>query len=47
MLVQSEVQVKTGIFIMVMPGHRSLTMVQIRLMPDNVVPTPATCSAQM
>ncbi|MGY4282765.1 hypothetical protein ACVWXO_001985 [Bradyrhizobium sp. LM2.7] len=41
-MVQSEVQVKTGIRIMVMPGARSLTMVQIRLMPDSVVPTPAT-----
>ena len=37
----------TGIFIMVMPGARILTMVAIRLMPDSVVPTPATCSAQM
>ena len=44
---QSDVQVKTGIFIMVMPGARILTMVAIRLMPDSVVPTPATCSAQM
>jgi len=47
MLVQSEVQVKTGIRIMVMPGQRSFTMVQIRLIPDSVVPTPATCSAHM
>ena len=46
-LVQSDVQVKTGIFISVMPGARILTMVAIRLMPDSVVPTPAICSAQM
>ena len=43
----SAVQVKTGIFIIVMPGARILTMVAIRLTPDSVVPTPATCSAQM
>ena len=46
-LAQSEVQVNTGIFMSDMPGARILTMVAIRLMPDNVVPTPATCSAQI
>ena len=38
MLVQSAVQVKIGIRIIVMPGARILTMVAIRLMPDSVVP---------
>jgi hypothetical protein len=47
MLVQSEVQVKTGIFMKVMPGARIFTIVAIRLMPDSVVPTPATCSPQI
>ena len=47
MFAQSEVQVKIGIRIMVMPGQRILTMVTIRLMPDSVVPTPATCRPQM
>ena len=47
MLVQSAVQVKTGIRIMVMPGARILTMVAIRLTPDSSVPMPAICSAQM
>ena len=42
MLAQSEVQVKIGMRIMVMPGQRILMMVTIRLMPDSVVPTPAT-----
>ena len=41
MFVQSAVQVKIGIFIMVMPGARIFTMVAIRLMPDNRVPMPA------
>ena len=41
-LLASVVQQKTGIFIMVMPGARIFTMVAIRLMPDSVVPTPAT-----
>ena len=47
MLVQSAVQVKTGIFIMVMPGARIFTMVAMRLMPESNVPMPAICSAQM
>ena len=47
MLVQSEVQVKIGMRIMVMPGQRILTMVTMRLMPDSVVPTPATWRPQM
>ena len=47
MFVHSVVQVKIGIFIMPMPGARILTMVAMRLMPDSVVPTPATCSDQM
>ena len=38
----SEVQQNTGSFIMVMPGARILMMVAIRLIPDKVVPTPAT-----
>ena len=46
-LVHSAVQVKTGIFISVMPGARILTMVAIRLIPDSSVPTPAICSDQM
>ena len=41
-LVQSDVQVKTGIFISDMPGAFEDQIVTIRLMPDNVVPTPAT-----
>ena len=44
---QSAVQVKIGIRIIVMPGQRILMIVTIRLMPDSVVPTPATCSPQM
>ena len=47
MLAQSEVQVKIGMRIMVMPGQRIFTMVTTRLMPDRVVPTPATCSPHM
>ena len=47
MLAQSEVQVNTGIFIIVMPGARIFTIVAIRFMPDSVVPTPATCNPQM
>jgi hypothetical protein len=46
-LVHRAVQVKTGIFIMVMPGARIFTMVAIRFTPESNVPTPATCSAQM
>ncbi len=46
-LVHRAVQVKTGIFIRFMPGARILMMVTIRLMPDSVVPTPATCNPQM
>ena len=45
--VHSAVQVNTGIFIKVMPGARIFTIVTIRLMPDNSVPTPAICSDQM
>ncbi len=47
MLVHSDVQQKIGIFIMVMPGARILTIVQIRLTPDSKVPTPAICSDQI
>ena len=43
----SAVQVKIGIFIMLMPGARILTMVAMRFTPDSMVPTPATCSDQM
>ena len=46
-LLASVVQQNTGIFIMVMPGARIFTIVAIRLMPDSVVPTPATCRPQM
>ena len=46
-LVQSAVQVKIGMRISVMPGARIFTMVTSRLMPDNVVPTPAICRPQM
>ena len=46
-LVHRAVQVNTGIFIMVMPGARILTMVASRLMPESSVPTPASCSDQM
>ena len=46
-LVHSAVQVNTGIFIMPMPGARIFRMVTSRLTPDNNVPTPAICSAQM
>ena len=42
MLVHSAVQVKIGIRIMVMPGARILMIVTSRLIPDSVVPTPAT-----
>ena len=41
----SAVQQNTGIFIIVMPGARILMMVVTMLMADNVVPTPAICSA--
>ena len=47
MLVHREVQVNTGIFIRLMPGARILTMVTSRFTPDNSVPTPAICKAQM
>ena len=47
MFEHSAVQVKIGIRIIVMPGQRILTMVTIRLMPESVVPTPATCRPQM
>ncbi len=47
MFEQSAVQVKIGMRIIVMPGQRSLMMVTIRLMPDRVVPIPATCRPQM
>ena len=43
-LEQSAVQVKTGIFIMVMPGARILTMVATMLIAESVVPTPAIWS---
>ena len=46
-LVHNAVQVKIGIFIMVMPGARILMMVAIKLIPDSDVPTPAICKAQM
>ncbi|MCY1214744.1 hypothetical protein D9M72_265710 [compost metagenome] len=46
-LVHSAVQVKIGMRISVMPGARILTMVTSRLMPDNNVPTPATCNDHM
>jgi len=46
-LLASVVQVKTGSFIIVMPGARIFTMVAIRLMPDSVVPTPAIWRPQM
>ncbi|CKW38739.1 Uncharacterised protein [Mycobacterium tuberculosis] len=41
------VQVKTGIFIMVMPGARIFTMVASRFTPDSNVPTPAICNDHM
>ncbi|MNK82263.1 hypothetical protein D3C87_1020290 [compost metagenome] len=47
MLVHNAVQVKIGMRIQVMPGARILTMVAIRLTPDNSVPTPAICKDQM
>ena len=40
MLVQSPVQVKSGMRIKVMPGARSLMIVTIKLMPVRVEPTP-------
>ena len=46
-LVHRAVQVKMGIFIMLMPGARILTIVAMRLTPDSMVPTPATWSDQM
>ena len=46
-LVTSEVQVKIGIFIRVMPGARMRRMVTMKLMPLSVVPNPEICSAQM
>jgi hypothetical protein len=46
-LVHSAVQVNTGMRIRVMPGARILMIVAIRLMPESVVPTPATWSDQM
>ncbi|MNT64819.1 hypothetical protein D3C72_2027530 [compost metagenome] len=46
-LVHRAVQVKTGIFIMVMPGARIFTMVASRFTPESSVPTPAICKDQM
>ena len=46
-LVHSDVHVKIGMRISVMPGARILTIVTSRLIPDNSVPTPATCNAHM
>ncbi len=42
MLVQSAVQVKIGIRMIVMPGARNFTIVQTKFTPDNSVPIPAT-----
>jgi hypothetical protein len=39
--------VKTGIFIIVIPGARIFTMVAMRFIPDSVVPMPAICRPQM
>ncbi|MCY1203293.1 hypothetical protein D9M72_147950 [compost metagenome] len=46
-LVTSEVQVKIGIFIRLMPGARMRRMVTMKLMPESVVPSPDIWSAQM
>ena len=43
---QSAVQQKTGIFIIVMPGARILMIVVTMLIADSVVPSPAIWSAQ-
>ena len=47
MLVQSAVQVNTGMRISVMPGARILRMVTKKLTPVSSVPMPEICSAQM
>ena len=47
MLVKVQVQVKTGIFISVMPGARILNTVTRKLTPVSSVPSPDNCSAQM
>ncbi|MNJ65031.1 hypothetical protein D3C77_610230 [compost metagenome] len=46
-LVTSEVHVKIGIFIRLMPGARMRRMVTMKLMPLSVVPSPDIWSAQM
>jgi hypothetical protein len=46
MLVISDIQTKTGIFITSMPGARMRRMVTMKLIPASVVPMPESCSDQ-
>jgi len=46
-LVKVQAQVKTGIFIQLMPGARILNTVTRKFTPVSSVPSPDNCNAQM